>query len=134
MKAAIGKRKAPASRSRRKIRMGRYREFKVGAAGKIRACPQSSAARFDDRAADRKPQPQTAWLGRVKGLEEAIEIRWSQPWAGISHGDEHAARLGWPCTDHQFPGPVADAAHCLDGVHDQVQDHLLQFDPVSLNR
>ena len=33
----------------------------------------------------------------------------------------------------QFPRP-SHPAHCFNRVNDQVQDHLLQLDPISLNR
>ena len=35
--------------------------------------------------------------------------------------------------DQQLSRPLADAAHRFDGVDDQVEDHLLQLDSISLN-
>ena len=45
------------------------RELKDGPAGRIGARPQSSAVRFDYGTADRQPQPQAIWFGRVESLE-----------------------------------------------------------------
>ena len=50
--------------------------------------------RFDDRAADRQPHPQTAGLGRVERLKDALEARRRQPRARIADRDEHAVRVG----------------------------------------
>src|SRR5271165_1962222 len=57
---------AIASRMRRTIWIGRQGEMKDGAAGPIGARPQPSAMRFDDRTADRQPQPQARRFGRVE--------------------------------------------------------------------
>ena len=60
-------------------------------------------------------------------------VRWRQSRTRISHRDERAAGLGFAGTNDQLSRPIARSAHCLDSVHDQVEDHLLQFDPVSCN-
>ena len=39
-----------------------------------------------------------------------------------------------PVVINSSRGPSLILAHGLDGVEDQVEDHLLQFDPVSLNQ
>src|SRR5277367_6443733 len=88
---------------------------------------------FDDRTADRKAHSQAAGLCRVEGLEEALETRWSQSRTRILHRNEHAVRLGFPGAYQQFTRPLPGAAHCFDGVDDQVKDHLLQLNPVSFN-
>ena len=36
--------------------------------------------------------------------------------------------------DHQLPRPIIHAAHGFDGIHDQVQQHLLQLHPIAENR
>ena len=89
--------------------------------------------RFDDRATDRQPYPQTAGLGRMERLEEAREGRRRQPRTRIANRDEHAARLGLTGADQQLARSLPDLAHRFNGVHDQVQDHLLQLDSVPEN-
>src|ERR1700733_1107932 len=34
---------------------------------------------------------------------------------------------------HHSPRPILDAAHCVGGVTDQIQNHLLKLDAVSVN-
>ncbi len=55
------------------VRIGRHGELEDGPARGVGARPQSPAVRFDDRAANREPQPQTALLGRVEGLKDVLE-------------------------------------------------------------
>src|SRR5205807_6740245 len=66
-------------------------------------------------------------------VEEVPKARGSQPRTRIPHRDEHAARPGPTGADQQFSRPLADAAHRLDGVDDQVKNDLLQLNSVSLN-
>jgi hypothetical protein len=42
--------------------------------------------------------------------------------------------LAFSVVTKQFPPAFVHCAHCLDGVDHQVQDDLLQFDPISLDR
>src|SRR3546814_8569511 len=44
-----------------------------------------------------------------------------------------SARCIFPSADQQPARPFADTAHRFDGVDDQVKDHLLQLDSISLN-
>ena len=113
--------------------LGRDRELKRGTAGHVCARPQSSAVRFDDRAADRQSHPQTARLARVEGVEDALEGGQRQPRTGIANRNQHVARGGFPRGDQQFSRAIADAAHCLDGIDDQVEHHLLQLDAIAWN-
>ena len=43
------------------------------------------------------------------------------------------SELGCPGADQQFACPLAGAAHRLHGVDDQVENHLLELNPISLN-
>jgi hypothetical protein len=88
---------------------------------------------LDDRAADRQPHPQAARLGRVERLEDTLGIGLRQTWTRIAYRDQHPVRLGFAGADQQFARSLADFAHRFNGIHDQVQDHLLQLDSVSGN-
>src|SRR6266446_6207256 len=123
----------PGARSRCTVWTGRHRELKDGAAGRVCGRPQSSAMSFDDRTTDRQPHPQTAALGRIEGLKEVLVICWRQSRPRILHSDEHAVLPVLSRANQQPSRSLADAAHCFNGVDDQVEDHLLQLDPISLN-
>ena len=73
--------------SRRSVCDRRQGELKAGAAGQVRARPQSAAVRFDDRPADRQAHPQTARFRRVEGLENVLESLRRDAWTRISHLD-----------------------------------------------
>src|SRR5258708_9200955 len=118
------------SQSRPSIWAGRHRELKAGAAGHVRARPQSAAVRFDDRTADGQAQAHALGLGGVERLEQAVQTLRIQSRAGIPQTDEYAVRSISARADQQLPRPLADAAHRLDGVDDQVENHLLQLDPI----
>src|SRR5262249_6559809 len=102
-------------------------ELKAGAAGQVRARPQSAAVSFDDRTADRQAHPQTARFRGVESLEHALKSRRREAWTRISHSYEHVARVNLPAADEQLSRPVAGAAHSLHCIHDQIEDHLLQL-------
>ena len=88
--------------------------------------------RIDDRTADRQAHPQAAGLGRVEGLEEALEARRSKARTRIPHRDDYAVRPARGGADQQLSPPVADVAHRFDRIDDQVQDNLLELDSISL--
>src|SRR6516225_243954 len=90
--------------------------------------------RFDNGAADRQAHPQAARLCREERVKDALETRWSQSWTRIPYRDKHPIRLSLSSADDQFPRPLADRAQCFDSVDDQVEDHLLQLDPISANK
>src|ERR1700728_3458357 len=48
--------------------------------------------RFDDRAADRQSHAHAIGLGRVEGVEQAVEAVGLQSRATIPHGEAHAVR------------------------------------------
>src|SRR6266481_6064044 len=121
------------SQSRPSIRAGRYRELKYGAAGHVRARPQSATVRFDDRTADGQAQAHALGLGGVERLEQAVQTLRIHSRTAIPQTDEYAVRSISARADQQLPRPLADAAHRLDGVDDQVENHLLQLDPICSN-
>ena len=80
------------------------------------------------------PRPRPFGLVVWKALKRFSRAAGASPGPEFAHGDQHVARLGLARRDQQFPRSFAHLAHGLDGVEDQVEDHLLQFDPISLNR
>src|SRR5687768_3926553 len=105
-----------------------YREVKRGAAKGRRLGPDPAAVAEDDGVADRQAQPHTGGLGADERLEQML---------GDFPGDAGAAVL-----DRHADMPVGAAARAdpqaadgalryrLDGVADEVDQHLLDLDPV----
>src|SRR5262249_28485911 len=52
------------------------------------------------------------------------------PGPRIGHADQHGTRFGRHGGDRQLARRLAVAAHRLDGVHHEIEEHLLQLDPV----
>src|ERR1700738_5270480 len=71
--------------SRRSVCDRRQGELKAGAAGQVRARPQSAAVRLADRTADRQAYPQTVRLRRVEACENVLESLRREAWTRISH-------------------------------------------------
>src|SRR6202049_666670 len=68
-------------------RMSRRNEAKDSATWHVRARPQSSVMRFDNRPADRQPKPQPARFRGVERLEHALKSRRREAWTRISYLD-----------------------------------------------
>src|ERR1700722_16767413 len=68
-------------------RMGRRNEAKDSATWRVRARPQSSVMRFDNRPADRQSKPQTARFRGVERLEHALKSRRREAWTRIPYLD-----------------------------------------------
>src|ERR1700740_2786761 len=98
----------------------------------VGACPQPSVVGFDNRPADRESKPQTARLRRVESFEHTVKSRRCESRSRISHLYRHAIRFVTGA-DEQLSLPFADAAHRLDGIDDQVEQYLLELDPISLH-
>lgn len=89
--------------------------------------------RFNDRTANRQAHPQAAGLGRVEGLEGEFGRRRWQTRTRILHQDERSTGFGLAGGDQQLSRPLRHPAHCFDGIDYQVQDDLLQLDPICSN-
>ena len=63
-------------------------------------------------------------------MVEALRI---QPRTRISHCDQHALRFSFPGPNQQLSWTLAGSTHGFDGVHDQIENHLLQMDSVCQN-
>ena len=86
---------------------------------------------LDDGAADRQADADAVRLGRVERLEHLLDALRIEPAAGIAHLNQDDVRAVVPRHDRQEARAVADGAHGLDRIHDQVEEHLLQLDPVA---
>jgi len=85
---------------------------------------------LDDRAANREPHARAIRFGCVEGIEHVVARGRIKPRTGIPHFHEYIAQLASAGDDRQFARSVGLPAHRLDGVDDQIEDHLLQLDSV----
>ena len=101
--------------------------------GTLRGRPQPAAVRLDNPAADRQPHAQAVRLGRIEGVEQPVETLRLEPRARIAHRNQHRRRGHGLRAHPQRARPRAAATHGFDGVHHQIEQHLLQLDAVAQN-
>jgi hypothetical protein len=91
---------------------------------------------FDDRAADRQAEPHAVRLGRIERLEQPIQLFRLKPDAAVLDADRDrrasVVRVD-TAADVEAPVPFVRAAHRVHGVHDQVQQHLLELHAIAEN-
>ena len=85
----------------------------------------------DDRPTDRQPHAHAAGLRREEGVEEAVHCFRSEPRTRILDRNEQIAGPVDLRSYPQHPRLAHDRAHRLDAIHDQIEDDLLQLNPVA---
>ena len=117
---------------------GRFRragwdgERKRGAAVGIVLGPDPAAVRFHDGAADRQAHPHPAGFGGVERVENTRELVGRDTRALIPHGNVHSG-IGVQRPDHD-PPRLARGAHRFHAVEHEVEQHLLDLDPVAADQ
>ena len=69
-------------------------------------------------------------LGRVKGLEKPVELLQIDPRAGVLHFDEHIVWITYSRHDRELAWWLAGAAHRFDGIDYEIDQYLLELDPI----
>ena len=88
---------------------------------------------FDDRPANRQPHSYSAGFRGVEGLENAFDMLRIDARPRVAHCYKDSNCLGFPRADQQLSCPRLNRAHCIDRVHYQVQDDLLQLNAIPLD-
>src|SRR5262245_14374484 len=117
------------STSRRRI-VSEQRKLKDGALGFVRSNPQPAIVGLDDRTADRQTHPHATRFCREEWIEYPLEILRGDSSSGVRHRYDNAAAvvdLGFHAQDPRF----ILGRHRIDGVRDQVEEHLSQLDSIS---
>ena len=70
----------------------------------------------------------------AEGVEQSVHILGGDPDAAIRDTYQHLLFLVLARSDHQFARPIRDRLHGFNAIHRQVDDHLLQLDPISQDR
>src|SRR6202140_5126605 len=109
----------------------RQGELKRGTVGYVCRGPQPATVGFDDRTADREPHTHAAGFGGEEGVEQPVRIFCGDPDAAIGHTYKHLLRIVLAGSDRQFARPIRDRLHGFNAVHHQVDDHLLELDPIT---
>ena len=86
---------------------------------------------LDDRSADRQAHAHAAGFGSEECVEQPVGILGGQSDAAIAYRDQNLAGFLLVRPDHQLAQPVRDRLHRFDAVDDEIEDDLLQLDPVA---
>ena len=80
------------------------------------------------------PIPMPLGLVVKKALKRRLDVLRLDADAGVLNLDQHLLVLVPARSDHQLAGTVGDGRHGLHPVHHQIDDHLLQLDPITEHR
>ena len=90
-----------------------------------------SAMGLDDRAADRQSHAHAARLGGEEGPEQTVRVLRVDAGSGVDDLDRHLIGLNRLRSDQQLALPLGDRRHGLNGVDRQIDDDLLELDPIA---
>ena len=103
-------------------------ELKRRARPDVAGSRKSSPVRFDDRTADRESHAHAAGLGSEEGVEQLVGVLGGDPDTAVRHRYQHL--ICFVLSDHQLARPICDRFHRFYAVDHQVDEHLLQLDPI----
>ena len=92
---------------------------------------------LDDGPADRQAHPQALRLRREEGVEQAERLGLGEPDAGILDGDDRPGAILDRLDGGTHDEPASrgwDVAHGLGRVDEQVEEDLLELDPIAEDR
>ena len=89
-----------------------------------------SSMRLYDRTADRQSHAHAAGFGCEEGVEQPVRVLGGDPDAAVFHGYKSFAAFVLVRSDYKLARPGCDRLHRFDAVHYQIDDHLLQLDPI----
>jgi hypothetical protein len=93
--------------------------------------PHPPAVRLYDGATDRQPHAHAVGFGRKKRVEQLVRIIGVDAGAEVSNRNDYLIGFVQMRSDQKFPWRVGYGRHGLDSVHDQIDDHLLQLNPIA---
>src|SRR3982074_476034 len=96
-----------------------------------RGRPPPAPGGIDDPPADRESHTHAAGFGGEEGGEQLVRILGGDPDAAIRHTYQHLLCLVLTRSDHQFALPIRDRLHRFNAIYHQVNDYLLQLDPIT---
>src|SRR5215475_11727953 len=108
-------------------------DVKGSAPWDVRCHPNASSVTCDDGLADRQSHPHACRLSRVEWVKKTSNIFRAYAWSRVSHGDGDVGRPVHQSADRHFAWTLSTLRQCLNGVHNQIQNHLLQLNSISFD-
>src|SRR2546427_6107102 len=128
------RRRSPVPTSCSRLGPGREDELERGTRAGVARGPQTASVGLDDRPADREPHAHSTGLGGEEGIEQARDLIFIESDTHVLHGHENRVRCVGLRSDDQVARPTTHPFARLDAVHQQIEDALLQLDPIALDR
>ena len=104
---------------------------KVAPGTVVRLRPETAMMSLDDGTADGEPDPHAVGFRCVEGVEQLVHVLRVDAHAGIPHAHAHTIAVLAFGSDQQLPRAIVHVNHRVAGVAEQVQDHLLELDPIA---
>src|SRR5262249_50096494 len=114
-----------------KVSGSRNRERERRAGPVIRSRPDAAVMALDDRAAHGEADAHAVSLGRVEGREELLRIARIEADAVVAHRYANEIRVVELRPHEQLARAIGDRGHGIRGIRDQVQDDLLELNPIA---
>ena len=86
---------------------------------------------LDNRTRNRKSHSHAVAFGREKGCEDCGWV--SKPNARVAYLDMEHAIIASPKLDGQLPLTIVDEPHGLNGIENEIDQHLLNLDAIRPN-
>src|SRR5215831_17861934 len=93
--------------------------------------PETSMMSLDDRATDGEPDAHAIGFRCVEGVEQLDHILGVHAHADIPHAHADTIAVLAFGSDQQLPRAIVHVNHRVGGVAEQVQDDLLELDPIA---
>src|SRR5215475_8098565 len=93
--------------------------------------PKAPLMCLNNRSADGEANPEASRLRTVEGSENAFRVLRIQSGPGIVDCNDDLAGPAIPGADPQLTWPSRPTAHGFNCVHHEIEDYLLQLDPIS---
>ena len=95
--------------------------------------PKAPVVRFDNRSANRKTHSHFLRLGREKSVENPLDVLRIDTGAGILHCYQNAFLFAKFGSHTQKPLAVGRRSHGVYGIDREIEQDLLQLNPVAEN-
>src|SRR6186713_3235438 len=110
-------------------RSARQFELKDRAPARGRRYPDSTAVALNDRAADRKSHSHAAGLGGEQPFEDPATVGLADAYSAVL--DRQMDHPGHGLTGSNAQHPMLYRAHRVHGIHDKVENDLLELDRIA---
>ncbi len=100
----------------------------------VGASPKLASVAFYNGAANGQAHPHSGTFRGVKSVENTFHVLRINTDSAILDRKENALILRQTGADNHLPGATGGGVHRLRGVHDQVENDLLELNPVTLDQ